>query len=158
MAKVLGLEGDDQADRLVHGGIDKAIYAYPIEHYEFWAQKLKRSDLQMGQFGENLIVEGMTEDDVHIGDVFRVGSAILKVTQPRMPCFKLGLKMASLTFPQHFLESGRVGYYLRVLQEGDVGTGDGIECLSRDVEQITIRQVMSAGGDIVAMFEGDHAE
>jgi MOSC domain-containing protein YiiM len=139
--RTLNLEGDGQADLRVHGGIHKAVYAYTIEHYDHWRRFLGRHDLAPGQFGENLTVEGLPEDEVHVGDVFRVGTAAVQVTQPRAPCFKLGIKMTSRAFLRPFLESGRVGFYLRVLEEGEVGAGDRIERLSTDPERLTIREV-----------------
>lgn len=142
MVRRMNLDGDRQADLSVHGGADKAVYIYPSEHYATWAQELGRNDLQMGQFGENLTVEGMLEETVHIGDTFRVGGALLEVTQPRVPCYKLGLKMGSAQFPKTFLSSHRTGYYVRVLEEGDVGAGDSIERISTDPERMTIRQAV----------------
>lgn len=142
MVRRMNLDGDRQADLSVHGGADKAVYIYPSEHYATWAQELGRNDLQMGQFGENLTVEGMLEETVHIGDTFRVGGALLEVTQPRVPCYKLGLKMGSAQFPKTFLASHRTGYYVRVLEEGDVGAGDSIERISTDPERMTIRQAV----------------
>lgn len=137
----LNLDGDGQADLAVHGGIDKAVYAYPVEHYEYWRRELLRDDLTHGQFGENLTVEGMLEDDVHIGDVFRLGTALVEVSQPRVPCFKLGLKMGIPTFPKQFLASERSGYYLRVLEAGEVGAGDGIERVKVGPKRLTVRAV-----------------
>lgn len=142
MVRRMNLDGDRQADLSVHGGADKAVYIYPSEHYATWAQELGRNDLQMGQFGENLTVEGMLEETVHIGDTFRVGGALLEVTQPRVPCYKLGLKMGSAQFPKTFLASHRTGYYVRVLEEGDVGAGDSIERISTNPERMTIRQAV----------------
>ncbi|MBA3753082.1 MAG: MOSC domain-containing protein, partial [Nitrospira sp.] len=121
---------------------DKAVYVYPFEHYATWARELGRSDLAFGQFGENLTVEGMREETVHIGDIFRIGGALLEVTQPRVPCYKLGLKMGSTQFPKKFLASTRTGYYVRVLEEGDVGAGDSIERITADPERMTIRQTV----------------
>jgi len=150
MARHITLDGDRQADLSVHGGADKAVYVYPSEHYTAWAQELGRNDLQMGQFGENLTVEGMLEERVHIGDTFRVGGALLQVTQPRVPCYKLGLKMGSSRFPKQFLASYRTGYYVRVLEEGDVGAGDSIERIATDPEGMTIPQAVR-----LAFFEQD---
>ena len=121
------LEGDWQADLRSHGGLNKAVYAYPHEHYAGWSRELGRDDLRPGQFGENLTLEGLTEETARLGDVFRVGGALLQVTQPRYPCFKLGVKMGDPLFPRRFLASGRTGPYLRVLQEGEVAAGDALE-------------------------------
>lgn len=150
MVRRTNLDGDRQADLSVHGGMDKAVYIYPSEHYMAWAQELGRSDLTFGQFGENLTVEGMLEETVHIGDTFRVGGALLEVTQPRVPCYKLGLKMSSVRFPKKFLASHRTGYYVRVLEEGNVGAGDSIERITTDPERMTIRQTVR-----LAFFEQD---
>jgi len=134
----LNLEGDGQADLRVHGGPDKAVYAYPFENYDYWKRELGRSDLAYGQFGENLTVEGMLEGEVYIGDVFKVGSALLQISQPRFPCYKLGIRMGSSGFPKRFLASGRSGFYLRVLEEGEVGAGDPIELARADPERLTV--------------------
>jgi len=147
----LNLDGDRQADLSVHGGADKAVYVYPFEHYSAWSKDLERNDLGFGQFGENLTVQGMLEDTVHIGDTFRIGSALLEVTQPRVPCYKLGLKMGSAQFPKKFLASTRTGYYVRVLEEGDVGSGDSVERLTTDPEGLTVLQMVR-----VAFFEQDN--
>ena len=120
------LAGDGQADLTVHGGPDKAVYAYPAEHYPVWARELGRDDLRPGHFGENLTIEGLLEDDVLIGDRFRMGTALLEVSQPRIPCFKLGIRMGDPGFLKPFLRSGRLGFYLRVVEEGDLAAGDAI--------------------------------
>ena len=137
----LGLDGDGHGDLAVHGGIDKAVYAYPIEHYEYWRRELERNELSFGQFGENLTVEGLLEEEVHIGDVFRIGGAQVQVTQPRVPCFKLGLKMRLPTFPKQFLASEKSGFYLRVLVEGKVGADDPIERIKIDSARLSIKEV-----------------
>lgn len=142
MVRTSGLDGDKVADLSVHGGVYKAVYAYPVEHYEYWKPRLGRMDLPFGQFGENMTVEGMTEDRVQIGDVFRIGDAVLQVTQPRLPCYKLALKMGSMKFPKQFLASGRVGYYFRVLEEGTVGRGDRIQRVSVDPAGVTIQAIV----------------
>ena len=116
----LNLEGDQQSDLTVHGGIDKAVYAYPSEHYPFWQGELPDMDLPWGVFGENFTTKGLLEDAVHIGDRFRAGSAELVVTQPRMPCFKLGIRFNRPDMVKRFLESGRTGFYFAVLKEGEV--------------------------------------
>jgi MOSC domain-containing protein YiiM len=141
MLGALNLDGDGQADLVGHGGIYKAAYAYSVENYEYWKRELDREDLAFGQFGENFTVEGMTEDEVHVGDVFRIGGALVEVTQPRVPCYKLGLKMGLRGFEKQFLESCRVGFYLRVLQEGEVGVGDGLDRVRTDPERITVREL-----------------
>ena len=127
MARTINLDGDRQADRRVHGGEHKAVYAYPEAHYATWAEQLDRDDLTPGAFGENFTVTVLNETTVHIGDRFRVGGALLEVTQPRVPCANLAIRMKDPTFPKRFLESGRSGFYLRVLEEGEVGAGDAFE-------------------------------
>lgn len=141
MLRKSNLDGDGQADLENHGGIDRAAYAYSIENYDHWRRELGRADLTFGQFGENFTVEGMVEDDIHIGDVFRVGDALVEVTQPRPPCFKLGIKMGMSRFPKLLLASGRVGFYLRVLEEGEVGAGDLFEIVESDPEQVSVREM-----------------
>lgn len=141
MLRTLSLDGDGQADLKAHGGIYKAAYAYSIENYDYWKRKLDRTDFTFGQFGENLTVEGMLDDTIYIGDQFRVGSALIEVTQPRVPCFKLGIRMGMPQFPRMFLASGRPGFYLRVLEEGEVGAGDVLERITSDPERMSVREV-----------------
>src|SRR6266700_1977581 len=128
----LNLEGDRQADLTVHGGLEKAIYAYPAEYYHFWREQFPEMDLPWGMFGENLTVEGLLDETVHIGDRFRVGSAHVVVTQPRVPCYKLGLKFGRDDILKRFLQSGLTGFYFAVLKEGEVAAGDPIRLLHRD--------------------------
>ena len=137
----LNLDGDAQSDLINHGGIYKAAYVYSVENYEYWQQELHRNGFAFGQFGENLTVRGMLEDRIHIGDIFRVGSAKVEVTQPRVPCYKLGIRMDLPDFHKTFLASGRVGFMLRVLEEGEVGAGDSFERLTVDPEKTTIREI-----------------
>ncbi len=137
----LGLEGDGQADLTVHGGEDKAVYVYTTENYDHWRRELARDDLEPGRFGENFTVQGMTEDAVLIGEVFRIGTAMVEVTQPRTPCFKLGLRMGDPTFMKKFLASLRVGFYVRVLEEGDVGASDPIGSVEQPEETMTVREI-----------------
>jgi MOSC domain-containing protein YiiM len=138
----LNLAGDRQADLSVHGGPDKAVYAYPSEHYPFWRNELPEHELAWGAFGENLTTEGWWEDEVHVGDRFRIGTAEMVVTQPRMPCFKLGLRFGRDDVIARFLESGRPGFYLRVLQEGEVEAGDPCERIFEDPGQLTVVDVI----------------
>src|SRR2546421_10750773 len=128
----LNVQGDQQSDLSVHGGADKAIYAYPSEHYAFWRNELPGTDFSWGAFGENLTTEGLLEDRVHIGDRFRAGSAEFVLTQPRMPCFKLGIRFNRPDMVKRFLESGWTGFYCAVLKEGKVAAGDSIELPERD--------------------------
>ncbi len=139
----LNLEGDGQADLKVHGGIDKAVYAYPSEHYAYW--KSKRPDLSFtdGAFGENLSVTRMSEKEVSVGDVFRIGSALFTVTTPRMPCFKLGIKMNDPGFVQDFMEARLTGFYFKVLEEGEIEAGNTIVKEGQDNYHLTIDEISS---------------
>ena len=142
MMRRLNLDGDGQGDPSVHGGVHKAVYVYPMEHYDYWKHELGRKDLTYGQFGENLTVEGLLEETVHIGDVFRVGEALVEVSQPRVPCFKLGIKMRNPRIVKPFLASERVGFYVRVLEEGEVGAGDAIERTKVGEGQMTVKEIV----------------
>jgi len=141
MLRELNLDGDGQADLVGHGGIYKAAYVFSIENYDHWKQELGRDDFVIGQFGENFTVEGMLDDQICVGDVFRVGGALVEVTQPRVPCFKLGIRMGLSKFPKLFLARCRVGFYLRVLEVGEVGAGDVIERIKTDPEQISVQEI-----------------
>ena len=137
----VNLKGDRQADLTVHGGPDKAVYVYPAEHYPYWQEELGR-DLPWGSFGENLTVEGLPlEDELAIGDRLRIGSAELVVTQPRLPCFKLGIRFDDPGMVRRFLAAGRTGYYLRIATDGDVAAGDPIELLSRDPAHVPVSEI-----------------
>jgi MOSC domain-containing protein YiiM len=138
----LNLEGDEQSDPSVHGGVNKAVYAYPSEHYASWGQELSDAALEWGAFGENLTIEGLLEDATYIGDRLRIGTAELVVTQPRMPCYKLAYKFARQDIIKRFLESGRSGFYLSVAKEGDVAAGDAVELLSRPEGAPTVADVL----------------
>lgn len=140
----LGLEGDVQVDRENHGGEDKAVYAYTVENYRYWEQEFGKGPFPFGQFGENFTVAGMPDEALHVGDVFRIGGVLMQATQPRVPCFKLGIKMGDPTFVGRFRRSGRVGFYLRVLEEGEVRAGDPISRIEEDAEKLTIRDAMLA--------------
>ncbi len=139
--KTLNIEGDGQADLIGHGGEFRAVYVYSFDNYAYWEDELGRTDFKFGQFGENLTVEGMSDEDVHVGDIFRIGTALFEVTQPRVPCYKLGIKMDVEGFYSRILESGRLGFYFRVLEEGDVGAGDIIERIKVDPIGMTILEV-----------------
>jgi MOSC domain-containing protein YiiM len=139
--RTLNLDGDRQADLSVHGGLSKAAYAYPIEHYEYWREQLPGVDLPWGMFGENFTTEGLREDSVNIGDRFRMGAAEVMVTEPRLPCYKLAAKFGRDDIIKRFLHSGRTGFYFAVMQEGEVGTGDGIELVSRDEHSVTVADI-----------------
>ena len=138
MVRKLNVDGDGQADLTVHGGVYKAVYAYDLENILYWRRVLDREDIGFGHFGENFTVEGMPDDQIHIGDVFRVGGALLEVTQPRVPCFKLEMKMDLPGFSRQFITSGRLGFCFRVLKEGEVGAGDQIERVTAGPEKITV--------------------
>jgi len=134
----LHLDGDRQSDLSVHGGVDKAVYAYPSEHYAFWQKELPGAVLAPGAFGENFTSEGLLEDEVAIGDRLRVGTAEFIVTQPRMPCFKLGIRFERPDLVKRFLQSKRTGFYLAVQREGEVTAGDPIEFIERSESGVTI--------------------
>lgn len=146
----LNLEGDRQADLTVHGGVDKAVYAYPSEHYPYWAEKYPKMEIPWGSFGKNFTTEGLLEDEVHVGDRFVVGSAEFGVTQPRFPCYKLGLRFGTQAILKTFLDSEKSGYYLKVLREGKVKAGDTIRIVevNESSETITsmVRMVKRRGG------------
>jgi MOSC domain-containing protein YiiM len=141
MMRQLNLDGDRQADLSVHGGADKAVYVYPAEHYEFWRQEVPGRTLPWGMFGENLTTEGLVEDQIRIGDHLSIGSAVVMVTQPRTPCFKLAAKFGSDDMIARFLLSKRSGFYLSVLAEGEVGAGDTIEIIHRDPGAVTVADI-----------------
>jgi len=139
--RTLNLDGDRQADLTVHGGPAKAVYCYPSEHYAYWRDELGRSDLADGAFGENFTTTGVDEDAVHIGDEFALGTAAFVVTQPRMPCYKLGIRFGSDDMVKRFLASGRTGFYLAVTREGDVGAGDPIVRVSRHRAAVRVSDI-----------------
>src|SRR4051812_19090972 len=137
----LNLDGDAQADLTVHGGSDKAVYAYPSEHYDYWRQELPGRDLPLGVFGENLTTEGLLENKIHVGDEFRVGSSRLVVTQPRQPCYKLGLRFNDPMMVKRFQLAWRPGIYFAVTAEGEVGAGDPIELVAGDETGMTLLEL-----------------
>jgi MOSC domain-containing protein YiiM len=137
----LNLDGDGQADLSVHGGPNKAVYAYPGEHYPDWRQELPDTDLPFGMFGENFTTAGLAEDDLHVGDRFQIGSSIVMVRQPRTPCSKLAAKFQRDDMLQRFLISGRSGFYFSVEQEGTVAEGDAFELLGRNEDGISISEM-----------------
>jgi MOSC domain-containing protein YiiM len=139
--RTLNLDGDRQADLTVHGGTDKAVYAYPVEHYDYWRRELPGVNMPWGMFGENFTVEGLLENEINIGDQFRIGSAELVVTQPRLPCYKLAVKFGRDDIIKRFLESRRTGFYFAVLKEGEVGAGDSIEMMSREIHNVTVAEI-----------------
>jgi MOSC domain-containing protein YiiM len=138
----LNLEGDAQADLRVHGGWSKAVYVYPYEHYALWAKELPDVRLEPANFGENLTTEGMLENEVFIGDRLRIGTAEFAVTEPRMPCYKLGIRFGRKDIIRRFLQSRRSGFYLTVLKTGEIGAGDEIEFISRDVNKVSVNDIV----------------
>ena len=143
MLRKLNLDGDRQSDLTVHGGIDKAIYSYPIEHYDYWRKQFPDMDLTWGMFGENFTTEGLLEDVVNVGDQFEIGSAKLVATQPRMPCYKLGVRFGRMDVIRRFMTSGRPGIYFKILKEGEVKTGDKIKNIKRDKNNVTVKDIVS---------------
>jgi MOSC domain-containing protein YiiM len=147
----VNIEGDRQADLTVHGGPYKAVYCYPDEHYSFWRNELPDVDFVPGIFGENLTTRGLTEDTIHIGDRLRVGSTVLQVTQPRMPCYKLGIRFGRPDMVKRFWLSGRSGIYFSIVQEGDLGAGDEIEKADEEPGGISV-------ADVVALYSGQKTD
>jgi ferredoxin-NADP reductase/MOSC domain-containing protein YiiM len=139
--RTLNLEGDRQADLKAHGGWEKAVYAYPSEFYELWRKERPELDFAWAKFGENLTTEGLLDGDVNVGDCFRVGTAVLIVTEPRLPCFRLGIRMGRDEFVAEFLERGLLGFYLAVVQEGEVQAGDPIVEVSRDPHGFKVTEI-----------------
>jgi MOSC domain-containing protein YiiM len=146
----LNLAGDEQSDLTVHGGVDKAVYVYPSEHYAYWREELPGFPLSWGAFGENFTSEGLLEDTILIGDRLRIGTAEFSVTQPRMPCFKLGIRFDRADMVKRFLRSGRSGFYLSVSQEGEVAAGDTVTFISRDDHAVSV-------ADVVSLYAADEA-
>jgi MOSC domain-containing protein YiiM len=141
MLRTLNLDGDRQADLTVHGGPEKAVYVYPAEHYAFWKRELPEMELPWGMFGENFTTDGLLETETHIGDRFRIGSAEVMVTQPRMPCYKLGIRFGRADMIKRFLISERSGFYLSVLKEGEVGAGDEFQLLEKNASAVRVVDV-----------------
>jgi MOSC domain-containing protein YiiM len=137
----LNLDGDRQADLTVHGGEHKAVYCYPLAHYDYWKRELPEQKLPMGAFGENFTTDGLLEDSVHLGDQFSVGSAEVIVSQPRLPCYKLGVRFQSDDMVKRFLWSGRTGFYLAVSREGEVGAGDDVKVIARDPNAVPVSEI-----------------
>jgi MOSC domain-containing protein YiiM len=144
--RTLNIDGDRQADLTVHGGEEKAVYCYPLEHYEYWKRELPGRELPMGMFGENFTLDfpsrpGLPEDSVHIGDRFSIGSAEVVVTQPRLPCYKLGVRFAIDDMVKRFHISGRSGFYLAVTREGEVGAGDEMRLISEEASAVPVSEI-----------------
>jgi MOSC domain-containing protein YiiM len=141
MLRTLNLEGDRQADLSVHGGPSKAVYVYPSEHYDYWKRELPEMKLPWGMFGENFTSAGLFESEINIGDKFRVGSAAVMVTEPRMPCYKLAIRFGRADIIKRFLASGRTGFYLAVRQEGEVGAGDSIDLIEKSKDSLRVSDI-----------------
>jgi|SRR5271156_1626986 len=137
----LNLDGDRQADLTVHGGAYKAVYCYPLVHYDYWTRELPNRDLPMAVFGENFTTDGLLEDSVYLGDTFSIGFAEVIVTQPRLPCYKLGIRFESDDMVRRFLASRRTGFYLAVTREGEVGAGDEIKLIARDPMAVPVSEI-----------------
>lgn len=137
----LNLDGDRQADLSVHGGLAKAVYCYQLCHYEYWKAELPGQDLPAGTFGENFTIDGLPEDSIRIGDTFAVGSSVVVVTQPRLPCYKLGVKFQSDDMVSRFLASGRTGFYLSVAREGEVGAGDEMTLIGSEPNSVSVADI-----------------
>lgn len=146
MMRTLNLDGDRQADLSVHGGAQKAVYLYPSEHYDFWKRELPEVELPFGVFGENLTTAGLLETEISIGDKFRIGAAEVMVTQPRMPCYKLGIRFNRSDIIKRFLASERSGFYVSVLREGEVGAGDRVELTERGPSALRVVDVVRLYG------------
>ena len=136
------LAGDRQADLRVHGGYSKAVYVYPSEHYEFWRAEFPEMDLPFGMFGENLTSEGVTEKDVFVGDRLKIGTAEFIVTEPRQPCFKLGIRFGRNDIIKKFAKSGRSGFYVAIAKTGELAAGDQIEILAREQTETSIADIV----------------
>jgi len=147
----LNLAGDEQSDLSVHGGVDKAVYAYPSEHYAYWREQLPEMKLPWGSFGENLTTEGLNDKTLQIGDRLSIGSAEFVVTQPRLPCFKLGVRFGRPDMVKRFQKSGRTGFYLAVLQEGVISAGDSIQVVSVGQPSVSV-------AEIARLYTADEAE
>jgi MOSC domain-containing protein YiiM len=142
----LNLDGDRQADLTVHGGEHKAVFCYSLAHYDYWKRELPGRELPMGMFGENFTIddggEGLLEESVHLGDRFSVGTAEVAVTQPRLPCYKLGVRFGSDDMVKRFLASGRTGFYVAVIREGEVGAGDEMKVIAREPNGVTVSEII----------------
>src|SRR6266699_793108 len=141
MLRTLNLDGDQQADLTVHGGVNKAVYVYPSEHYGYWRAELPGVNLPWGMFGENFTTEGLLEEAVYVGDRFRIGETEVMATEPRMPCYKLGIKFGRPDIIKRFLASRRSGFYFAVKREGMVGAGDALELIGRDQQDISVADI-----------------
>ena len=149
-ARGVNLDGDTQADRGAHGGPDKAVYAYAVEDARWWEKEIGRS-LAHGEFGENLTTQGIEVNDALIGERWKIGTAVLEVSEPRIPCWRLGVRMNDAKFPRRFTDAARPGAYLRIILKGDVGAGDDIVVVEKPDHDVTIR-------DVFRIYTRQHAE
>ncbi len=145
----LNFDGDRQADLSVHGGPEKAVYVYPVEHYDFWRKELPDTTFTRGMFGENLTVAGLSESDLGLGDRLRIGTAEVVVTQPRVPCYKLGVRFNRADMTKRFFRAARTGFYVSVAREGEVAAGDAIEIMEREPHHVTV-------ADLYHAYSADH--
>ena len=143
-AGTYNLEGDGQADLDNHGGLHKAVYAYALDHYAYWRETLGREEMDYGQFGENLTVAGLDESERCVGDRLQIGSALFAITQPRVPCYKLGIRFGDETVPKLFSQSARTGFYLSVLREGVIEAGDAVEVVEHGYRKVAIKPLFEA--------------
>ena len=148
--RTLNLEGDEQADLTVHGGPDKALYSYAAEHYSWWRSEMPDVEFTYGKFGENLTTEGLLEDKIYIGDEFKIGTAVVRVSQPRLPCYKLGIRFDRVDIIKKFMQSAFSGIYFAVVEEGELKVGDEITYLRGDKHRILL-------ADVARIFSGKHA-
>lgn len=139
--RTLNLDGDRQSDLSVHGGPSKAVYGYPFEHYEFWKKEFPEMELPWGMFGENFTTEGLLETELNIGDKFRVGSALVMITEPRLPCYKLGIKFGRSDILKRFLKSELTGFYFAVLEEGELGAGDQMDLVEKCKDDVRVSDI-----------------
>ncbi|PKM09947.1 MAG: MOSC domain-containing protein [Gammaproteobacteria bacterium HGW-Gammaproteobacteria-10] len=140
----MNLDGDRQGDSKNHGGADKAVYAFSYDHYAYWSAVLNKPDMPYGQFGENLSIAGLDEALINIGDQLEIGGCLLEVSQPRIPCFKLGLALDVPNMPRLFIERGATGIYFRVLREGEIATGDPVEIVRRGRHQLAVKTLFTS--------------
>jgi len=136
-----GIEGDRQADLTVHGGYDKAVYAYSYAHYQTWGEKLNNDFKEYGLVGENLTIDDFNEEDINIGDQFKINECLLQVSQPRIPCYKIGIKLNSRDFPRMFSQSGLLGSYLRVIHDGEITSGDEIQKVHAENNSMSLKDI-----------------
>src|SRR3954465_62991 len=141
MVRRINIDGDDQGDRLAHGGEHRAVFVYQADSYRYWENELGRDDFGFGQFGENFTVDGLADDEVCVGDRYRIGGAVWEVSQPRVTCYRVGIRMREPRMPALLVAHRRPGFYFRVLEEGEVGAGDAIERVERGPQAMTVAEI-----------------